>query len=298
MFRTYRLDDADQKARIEQALHKTYFAAYERSFLETEAGRADVAAHVSERYNLCIESTLPLAEPVRGPERVGCHRGGVRHGLEHGGLCPCGPGACLATTSRPRRWRGHGPACGRWTCTTWRSTALSRSGSSRRCAGSTPRGPTSSCCMRCSSTRRFRSGWRPCGWGGSCSEAWRAAGGVRDAQPAGLPGRPHLAAALLPLPAARARRAVFPLLAPGRLPRRHGPDSSRGGTDLDRAVGAGRELPRVRAGLGKSWPRCSWGRASTGDPRVIFLQRSMRSCCGSMCRRTSRAFRSGSPGEC
>lgn len=59
MFRTYRLDDADQKARIEQALHETYFAAYERSFLETEAGRADVAAHVSDRYNLCIESTLP-----------------------------------------------------------------------------------------------------------------------------------------------------------------------------------------------------------------------------------------------
>jgi S-adenosylmethionine-dependent methyltransferase len=59
MFKQHRLESAEQKALIEQALRNSYFTRYDPTFLETPAGKADVEAHVAGRYNMCVDSLLP-----------------------------------------------------------------------------------------------------------------------------------------------------------------------------------------------------------------------------------------------
>ncbi|QSQ25089.1 class I SAM-dependent methyltransferase [Pyxidicoccus parkwayensis] len=58
-FESYRLVDTALMARVQQALLQSYFADYEPAFLETPAGRSDVADHVDGRYNRCVDYVLP-----------------------------------------------------------------------------------------------------------------------------------------------------------------------------------------------------------------------------------------------
>lgn len=59
---TLRIEDPELKARLREALRPSYFATYDQNFLKTEAGEADVEAHVAGRYNACLDHILPWIE--------------------------------------------------------------------------------------------------------------------------------------------------------------------------------------------------------------------------------------------
>lgn len=59
MLDNYRITDVDTLEAIKQALLATYFKNYDQQFLKTEAGKLDIEANVSKRYESALDHVLP-----------------------------------------------------------------------------------------------------------------------------------------------------------------------------------------------------------------------------------------------